>query len=417
MVTLVAAEVVGYDFVGWYSDAEFTTKIETLENVNAPITVYAKYEMAKFTIEYVCGEGVINSDENITEYDADTDFEFKAPTVNVVGYEFDGWYIQGTNVKLEAIIPNVYGENFVLEAKLKPIVYTITYAGLKEAPAGLPSTYTVANAQNVNLPADFSLSGFVFGGWFADEDQENPISEIVFDVANPTNITVYPKLDAIKYTITYILGDKVAELVVTNTNPAEYDASEILVFAPASVEGYAFRGWYAEPTFENKVESTEGLYTNLTLYAKWGAEIEKITAAQVENFEGTTKYGTWESLFDGNINSAGGWYVGNGWASGSGNSGTLTLDDEYLISSGSIYYWSNWSNAQIEFYDAEGNLTYKYAGDGKDTVLQDTEGAEHVFYNETSFKVKTIKIVTISSKGDRNMQFVELILNVAVEEE
>jgi len=40
-------------------------------------------------------------------------------------------------------------------------------------------------------------------------------------------------------------------------------------------EGYSFRGWYEESTFENQFDFTEGATRNITLYAKW--EINQYT--------------------------------------------------------------------------------------------------------------------------------------------
>ena len=409
-VTLANASCNGFVFEGWFSDAEFTTPVTELSNISAKTTIYGKFSYAKYTVTYELPEGVTNVAENIAEFNITTEFTFLAPTVNVTGYEFDGWYVNGE--KVEGIVAGTT-ENIEVEAQLKPTVYTITYEGsVGLMPVGTITEYTVESEfDKITLPT-IEIAGVTFNGWFSDAELTSSITEIVLDKANPSNITVYVSLEMTKYNITYVFPEGIDATTVVNPNATWYADAVTVTFAPVTLDGYKLVGFYKEATFENAITSTEGLTGDITVYVNLKPSVDQIGKDQVESFEGTTKYGSYEQLFDGNIESAGTWYVGNGWASGSGASGTLILDDEYLIKSGSVYFWSNYSSAQIKFYDAEGNNTYTYAGPDNNNVLQDTSGAEFKFGNEASFKVKKIVIETQSSKGDRNMQFVELILKV-----
>lgn len=73
-----------------------------------------------------------------------------------------------------------------------------------------------------------------------------------------------------------------------------------------------------------------------------------------------TTFGEPIQLFDGNANSAGGWYnsVTSGWCGPNNAEATIVFDKEYEIVAGAIYAWSN-SNpgVTITLYDAQGNVT------------------------------------------------------------
>ena len=59
-----------------------------------------------------------------------------------------------------------------------------------------------------------------------------------------------------------------------------------------------------------------------------------------------------ENLFDGDVMT---WWYGP-----SGSYVEVTLKKDFIFTSGKFYATSNWSQMQIEFYDADGNLTCKY---------------------------------------------------------
>lgn len=144
----------------------------------------------------------------------------------------------------------------------------------------------------------------------------------------------------------------------------------------------------------------------------------KIGLEHIEKFEKSVSgYDCWHNdtkglpgesaMFDGNIDSAGGWYCGNGFAMPAGQTATITFIEEFEINSVIFYGWSNWSYFQITFYDAAGNETYLYESGG----WQDTTGAAHDL-DLSGFKAKSMELKTTSSKGLRNHTYTEFIIMV-----
>ena len=77
------------DFEGWYSDSYFSRKVTTLNKVDAPVTVYAKWSPEIFEINYVLNyEAAVNLNE--TSLDHNSTMKLKDPSVSWMA--FAGWY-------------------------------------------------------------------------------------------------------------------------------------------------------------------------------------------------------------------------------------------------------------------------------------------------------------------------------------
>ena len=146
-----------------------------------------------------------------------------------------------------------------------------------------------------------------------------------------------------------------------------------------------------------------------------------ITLDHIEKFEKTTDgVNCWHNdtkglpgesaMFDGNIECAGSWYIGNGFALPAGHSATITFIEEFEINSIIFYGWSNWSDFKITFHDAAGNETHLKEIKG----WQSTAGDAHDL-DISGIKAKSMTITTVSSKGLRNHVYTEFIINVSHE--
>ena len=406
-VTFVDPSRNGYTFDGWYTEETFVNKITGIAaGTEGNQTVYAKWIATKYTITYkynVDDSYIVADAANVNEYSIETNFELLAPTI-IDGYEFIGWYIEGTSDKVDAIIPGEHSGNLVLEGKIQIETFKIIYHLDGDLPAGAPLTFTAENVgdNKIILPTP-TRAGYEFNGWYTEETFNNQITSVEGSIKK--SISVYAKWTIITYTIQYVIGQE----GVTNNNPTQYTVAQEVTFEALEKEGYVFVGWYLESDFKTKVQSTQGLTSNLVLYAKLTEPITKIGSEQVESFESETRYGDWKQLFDGNISSAGGWYVSNGWSGGVGTA-TIILDQEYYITTSQFYLWSNYSLAYIKFYDANGNEVGTYNGPSNNTQFSSTGG--ECFEYELGAYVKKVELVTLQSKGDRNHQWVELIFNV-----
>ncbi|MBO5379685.1 MAG: InlB B-repeat-containing protein [Clostridia bacterium] len=415
-VVLVAPERKGYEFLGWFSDEECTVPFEKIPiGTDKEVTVYASFKILPFKITYELPEGVTNNKDNISEFTVETEFTFLAPTISQKGYAFDGWFIKGTDTKLEALVPGEQNGAITLEGRVSLINYKITYAtdGV-EMPQGTVYSYTVNDSSSTIVLPTLEKFGYSFGGWFYSHPEdgvwETPVENNTFvvDPQNPKDITVYAKFTLGTYTITYVLGDEVSGVSVTNNNPTTYDVVNNVEFAPAVTADFSFIGWFINPEKTSKITTTEGYAENLTVYAKWvsgdNLPTKLVTADDIYEIyanAGNSRHDKVWNIFDGKTESGGIWGSDEGaWYGGIGDTLTIVFKEEIEIHEFYIWGVGNWTTSAHTFYDANGNVTFnnpQFIIDGagwnsaKFTMFKATD-------EQAPIKVKSIEIEILSLK-------------------
>ncbi len=115
----------GHDFLGWYTDNNFTVPYDFSKPVSNNFTLYAKWEINQYTISFEenGGSGV----EDITlDYLKDID----SPAIQREGYIFDGWYTDNDFAVTYDFSKQV-SSNFTLYAKWDMNQYTINIEELE----------------------------------------------------------------------------------------------------------------------------------------------------------------------------------------------------------------------------------------------------------------------------------------------
>ena len=254
-ITLGNPTKAGYNFVGWYDNAEFynqpITVIEQMENEH--IQLFAKWEKVDYTIEYNLNGGT-NHIDNPLVYNIETDTITLLPATKAY-YVFDGWYIG--DIKVDTIQKGTIG-NQILTAKYTPVEYTITYY-LDGGMTTNPNAYTV-ETETIVL-SDAVKDNYNFLGWFDSTGQQ--ITEIVTGTTG--NLELTARYVAIDYTIDYVLNGGVNQ----ENNPTKYniESNDILLLAPTK-NGYIFLGWFNEKN-EEVATIKNGSTGDLALTAKW----------------------------------------------------------------------------------------------------------------------------------------------------
>ncbi len=258
-------QIEDYDFVGWYFEDEFVTEFTeySYENkkLDNDITVYAKFETQSYTITYELNGGVNNS-ENISGFNKDTEFTFKAPTK--IGFTFNGWYKESNfNTQVTSIQKNTTND-ITVYAKWDLAVYTIAY----ELDGGInndaPTTYTIETEYIFLNPTKV---GYTFKGWFTDSNYNNEITRLY---QNTGNITLYSKWEINTYTITYELNGG-----TVTSNPSKYLVTDgIIELNKPVLSNYFIGKWYLDNTFTKEVNTLnqsllEEVGNNITLYADY----------------------------------------------------------------------------------------------------------------------------------------------------
>ena len=145
---------------------------------------------------------------------------------------------------------------------------TVSFSGADIDPAPVLEGY------RVEKPTDPVRADYVFDGWFSDEgctiayDFEATVSNDITLYAKwvpAVNLTLNPNYDGAPEAVTMVVG---AGLEITNLN------------VPIRV-GYIIDGWYQEAECINAFDSSSGIVSDTTIYAKWAqTSIYKFTATR-----------------------------------------------------------------------------------------------------------------------------------------
>ena len=251
---------IGYTFKYWSlkedgEEYEFSTKI------TKDITLYAVYEINKYTVTYI-NEGVEYHKET-AEYGS-VITEIKDPTKE--GYTFTGWYTKDNE---KVTYPITVTENITLYSKYEINSYKVSYynEGVKYI-----EDQKINYGENALKPnTNPSKIGYTFKYWSLKENGE----EYEFSTKITKDIALYAVYEINKYTVTYI-----NEGVEYHKETAFYGSVVTSIQDPTK-EGYTFTGWYTKDN--EKVTYPITVTKNITLYSKY--EINTYTVSFYHNNE------------------------------------------------------------------------------------------------------------------------------------
>lgn len=343
-VTLYEPTRRGYDFKGWRNNNEVVTAISydnvAKQSVNNIYSLTAQWEPHKYNVTFdvnVNGvkQGTFTIDDNhFSEPDADQIPEGKV---------FDGWYIKGTNTKVE--FPLVELKDLQLEAHWKDKTYYASFYDGNTEVNKEPFTVTTGLASFKN--PDFK-EGYIFEYWMDPNGKK--VTSIPMNVSGDKSF--YAKWTPIEYTLTYDLngGSYTGDKTITYT----YNERAILLTGQKiSYIGYKFKGWklgnelVSEAPVSGGMASDGGRKMSFTIIAGW----ELIEYDIVFNENGGTsvddrKYNVKEGVSESNMPKTErigytflGWFIGDKkYTSIKPGSEPLTLDAKWKPISYSIDY-------------------------------------------------------------------------------
>ena len=251
---------IGYTFKYW-SLKENGEKYEFSTKITKDISLYAVYEINKYTVTYI-NEGVEYHKET-AEYGS-VITSIQNPTKE--GYTFTGWYTKG-NEKVS--YPITVTENITLYSKYEINSYKVSYYNEGKKYIDDQKINYGENALKPNT--DPSKIGYIFKYWSIKENGE----EYEFSTKITKDITLYAVYEINKYTVTYI-----NEGTEYHKETAEYGSVVTSIQNPTK-EGYTFIGWYNENN--EKVTHPITVTENITLHSKY--EINTYTVIFYHNNE------------------------------------------------------------------------------------------------------------------------------------
>lgn len=267
----------GYEFAGWFTDAEGENPYQFAAQIHESIVLYAKWALDTFTVAYEMN-GVSNAGENPVFYTIETPTFALAAPADVEGYVFDGWFYDAnfTNPASQVIQGTTGDKTFY--AKWSKKTYKVMYLADNNSYGSISDQF-VEHGSSITLESAgiFRRAGYEQNGWSTTMggSKEYELGESITVVAP---VTLYPSWsDPIVYTITYVCdgctdntGNKTSYTVETPTFSVTFKK----ITPP---EGYKMAGWYSATDYKTKVEQIKkGSFGDMTLYAKLN-KIYKIT--------------------------------------------------------------------------------------------------------------------------------------------
>lgn len=267
VLTLGDASRTGYEFAGWYADADCQKPFAGITaETRGDVFVYAKWAPQTFAMVLDPNGGAFADGEEHTltgVYDAPISVkELPAEPVKE-GLDFVGWFLEA-----ECIHPWIFegsvgtptivdGSVLKLYAKYTDLRVNVTFEfndGVSEA-----TVVAYEKGQTAIRPEDPEREGYRFGGWLAGGEPYDFVAELTESL---TLTAVWHKICALTYE--GLEGG-------THVNPATYVETVGLTLADAERVGYRFDGWFDNADRSGEpIAALDGSATgDRTLYAKW----------------------------------------------------------------------------------------------------------------------------------------------------
>lgn len=247
----------GYEFAGWFKDAELTEELTEVPVLTDDLTVYPKWE-AKTYYEVT--------------FDTDGGSEIPAQEVEegqlVVkpadpvkeGYVFLGWLVDSEEYLFDEPVEG----DFEIVASWRAleefdVTFDLAYDGAPE-----PTVVQVTEFAKVSKPADPVREGHLFDGWFTDEELTQAYD---FNTPVEANLTLYAKWDdevitvEVKFDLNYEGAAAMTPVVIAENTKVTKPADPVR-------EGYVFLGWF-EDEAENAFDFDTLVEADLALEARW----------------------------------------------------------------------------------------------------------------------------------------------------
>ena len=291
-------------FLGWFTDLECTQQVTSIDREATGVTLYAKWEHIKVTINYDANGGAV-SKENETINLGDN---YILPTPVLSGYKFMGWYLN------DELVPNRGAwtdENVLvldLVAKWELEKYTIEYDlnGGNADNITLKYEYTILD-EDFKLPTPSYDKNHYFVGWSLNGGVSSP-SVVV--TKGSTGNRVYKAIwtenrDATTGLLFSMINDK---FVVVGIDREINDSIIAGIKIPSTfggidvvaIESYAFKEFgekFSETTYANMQSSYVTIYIPTSIKRIGANAFDKCNGIKVslDNSNGAyTDYKEWD---------------------------------------------------------------------------------------------------------------------------
>lgn len=255
---------IGNTFAGWYSDSDFYTKYNFRNVVGDNITLYAKWNLIEYSIEYELNGGEWEADYNVSEsFTVEDCFVLPdAEKLSKPGFGFTGWH-EKSDLTDSAILQIQKGttENKKYYASWEEGVvnYTVRHFKQNISKDGYEEVYEDAQVLTGKTNSQTEATALSYEGFTPEE-----FSQVEIKADGTSEVSIYYSRNS--YTVTFDTngGSEIpAKTVVYGDSAGDYLIPE--------KKGYYLEGWYSDPNFCTPYFFFEEVTDNITIYTKWGA--------------------------------------------------------------------------------------------------------------------------------------------------
>lgn len=266
---------IGNTFAGWYSDSDFYTKYNFRNVVGDNITLYAKWNLIEYSIEYELNGGEWEADYNVSEsFTVEDCFVLPdAEKLSKPGFGFTGWH-EKSDLTDSAILQIQKGttENKKYYASWEEGVvnYTVRHFKQNISKDGYEEVYDDAQVLTGKTNSQTEATALSYEGFTPEE-----FSQVEIKADGTSEVSIYYSRNS--YTVTFDTngGSEIpAKTVVYGDSLGDYLIPER--------KGYYFVGWYSDPNFCTQYFFFEEVTDNITIYTKWG---DGVTLYTVRHFK------------------------------------------------------------------------------------------------------------------------------------
>ena len=256
----------GYTLDGWYTDKDCTTAYDFSSKVTGDITLYAKWNINSYTVSFDSNGG-----SDVAAQSVNYKHMASIPTAPILtGYTFVGWFADKDCTNAYDFNSEIT-DDIILHAKWDINYYKVSFDS--QGGSDVATQFTRYNGM-ISKPADPTLTGYAFAGWYTDKNCTNAYD---FRSKVTGNISLYAKWN-IAYTVSFDSngGSSIANQSVESNHTASKPANP-------SKTGFTFAGWFTDKDCTTAYDFSSKVTGDITLYAKW----DKIPD---QSFNTPTKY-------------------------------------------------------------------------------------------------------------------------------
>lgn len=254
-----------YTFDGWYTETSGGVKITENSVVSALSShiLYAHWTPNQYNVNLIYNDGTDKTETIKVTYDS-TYSNLSLPKRD--GYNFNGWYTAkdgGTLISTSSKVTITSDQTLYAHWSNDKIMIIFEVNGGTVEKSEKLVTYD----KSYGVFPETTKSGYIFAGWYLDEEFTKPVSESD-TVKITSNHKIYAKWDMKRYIVTFEATGGISDV----KNKQVVQGKPYGVLPEATKENEEFFGWFTKDGVEITSESIVDLENDIILYAKWKSD-------------------------------------------------------------------------------------------------------------------------------------------------